>query len=344
MKAIVLGATGQIGSATCRALLRAGHELVACHRGFRSLQPELKERGCKEVVGDRHSSEEVARELQAGADCLIDVVPMVEADVEQLLAVSSAFGSIVAVSSAAVYADDQGRSLGSAKETGFPEFPPFIPESQPTVGPDTETYAGRKVLIERRLFDEAKCGVTVLRPTAIYGPFARDLREVWFLKRLLDRRSVVPLAYNGESCFHTCAAESVAAAAVAGAEAPGRRVLNVADADAPTVREIGETLLGPSSALEIVCFAGPPAGSVGMSPWSAPKPIRLDTTALVDLTGTRPHYRDVVGPAADWARRELQNWDWESAFPKLAAYPMPLFDYAAEDAFMREARGAASSA
>jgi nucleoside-diphosphate-sugar epimerase len=335
MRAVVIGATGQIGYAVCRALLREGHEVVACHRGRRVLQADLKRRGCDEVVGDRHTSEAFARTLKAGADLLVDVVPMTEADAEQLLACAEGYGAIVAVSSGAVYADDRGRSLGTAQQTGYPEYPDRIHESQRTIEPDAETYAGRKVAIERRLLDHEKSGMTVLRPCAIHGVYARDLREVWFLKRLLDGRSFAPLPYDGASVFHTCAAETVAAAVLAGARSGGTRILNVADADAPTVREIGETLLGANSRLELVCFPGPPGEGVGMSPWSIPFPIRLDVSALTELRGPLPRYSVAVAPTARWAAEQLKKTDWARAFPKLASYPFPLFDYDAEDAFMR---------
>lgn len=335
MKAIVIGATGQIGHAVCRALAGKGYEVVACHRGRRELQPDLKQAGCREVVGDRHDSEGILRELKRGADLLVDVVPMIQADAEQLLSHDEGFGAIVAVSTAAVYADDEGRSLGSAPQTGFPEFPGAIGDGQRTVEPDGQTYAGRKVAIERLLLGQADCDVTILRPCAIHGIYTQDLREVWFLKRLLDGRNFIPLAYDGASRFHTCAASTVAAAIVASAEAGGTRTLNVADGDAPTALEIGRTLLKGASSVEMVCLSGPPKDWVGMTPWSVASPIRLDTSSLAALIGTPLSYEETVRPTAAWAEAELKRGDWAGTFPKLAAYPFPLFDYDAEDAFLR---------
>jgi nucleoside-diphosphate-sugar epimerase len=335
VRAIVIGATGQVGFAITQALLAHSYTVTACHRGSRALQPELRKAGCKEAVGDRYTSESVAGALKAGADLLVDVVPMVDADAEQLLSVAGNFGSIIAVSTGAVYADDQGRSLQSAAQTGYPQFPPLIHETQRTVEPDAETYGGRKVALERRLLDGASCDVAVLRPCAIHGRYARDLREIWFLKRLLDGRPFAPLAYDGQSCFHTCAAEAVAIAVVASARAGGTRIVNVADSDAPTVRQIGQTLLGGTSEMEIVCLDGPPVNGVGRSPWSVPQPIRLDTSAALALCGDLGLYSDAVSGTAEWALAELRQRHWATTFPKLASYPFSLFDYAAEDARLR---------
>ena len=333
MRAVVLGASGQIGYAVCRALLDKGHEVVACHRGSRELQSDLKRSGCREVVGERHASDALARALASGGDVLVDVVPMVAADAEQLLSAAAGFGAIVAVSSGAVYADEQGRSLGSASETGFPEYPEVIHETQATVEPDADSYAGRKAAIERRLLDHSPVNTTVLRPCAVHGAFARDLREVWFLKRLVDGRRFVPLAYDGTSRFHTCAAATIAQAVLGSVAAGGTRILNVADGNAPTVREIGEIVLPEGTGPELLCFAGPPRNGVGRSPWSVPFPICLDTSALAALIGRPPLYQETVPPTAAWALEHIGE-DWTQSFPKLAAYPFPLFDYEAEDAVL----------
>ncbi len=70
-----------------------------------------------------------------------------------------------------------------------------------------------------------------------------------------------------------------------------------------------------------------------MSPWSVPLPICLDTSKLVSLIGPPPSYGEKILPTAAWALEELQG-DWTEAFPKLAAYPFPLFNYDAEDAYI----------
>lgn len=337
MRALVIGATGQIGYAVCRRLLDAGYEVVASHRGRRPLQEDLRQSGCQEVIGDRHESKEFARVLGSGADLVVDVVPMTSRDADQLVSSAAGIGTIVAISSCAVYADEQGRSLGSARETGFPEFPDFIEESQQTVEPDEETYAGRKVAVERRLLDGCGNKAVILRPGTIHGVYARDLREVWFLKRIVDRRPFAPLAYMGRSRIHTCAASTIAAAAVAGFEAGATGVFNLGDGDAPSVREIGETLIGPAGRMELIFLPGPPIKGVGDTPWSVPRAMRLDTSRLSALMGQPPVYAQSVRETVEWALSQLVG-DWQSAFQKLLAIYPPLFDYEAEDALVGNCR------
>lgn len=74
---------------------------------------------------------------------------------------------------------------------------------------------------------------------------------------------------------------------------------------------------------------------VGWSPWSVPVPFLLSTDAALAL-GYRPatDYAQAVGLSCDWLRQHDVE-TWQTAFPVLAAYPIQLFDYAAEDAFLK---------
>lgn len=49
------------------------------------------------------------------------------------------------------------------------------------------------------------------------------------------------------------------------------------------------------------------------------------------MIGPIPPYRETIGPTAEWAIEQLER-DRAQALSKLARYPFPLFDYAAEDA------------
>src|SRR5262249_5679746 len=87
-----------------------------------------------------------------GFDLLVDVVPFEADHAEQLLARD--VGAIVAISSASVYADGQGRTLDEATGVDdFPELPVPIPETQRTVNPGDATYSTKKVQLERRLLE-----------------------------------------------------------------------------------------------------------------------------------------------------------------------------------------------
>src|SRR5262249_10910128 len=153
-------------------------------------------------------------------------------------------------------------------------LPVPIPETQPTVDPGPETYSTRKIALERTLFDDVATPVTVLRPGPIHGPGSQLPREWWFVKRILDGRRVIPLAYRGTSRFHTTSVANVAAVTRVAIEAPANRVLNIADPSAPTVAEIARAIaqhMGyEGQILEVPGGAYPPP--LGRTPYSVPRP------------------------------------------------------------------------
>ena len=132
---------------------------------------------------------------------LVDVAAFTVEDATQLNTLSGRLGSMVAISSASVYTDAEGRTLDEASnlET-FPLFPVPIPEDQPTVAGSEETYSTRKVALERELLD-GPIRTAVIRPAAIHGPGSRLPRELFVVKRILDGRDVVVLVDNGEVAF-----------------------------------------------------------------------------------------------------------------------------------------------
>jgi|GEM_PF-5792239 len=80
----------------------------------------------------------------------------------------------------------------------------------------------------------------------------------------------------------------------------------------------------------------PPRG--GITPWSVPKPFTFADDAAREL-GYAPvaGYAAAVQPACEWlVEAAVGRGDWRALFPGLAAYPIDLFDYAAEDALLAE--------
>jgi nucleoside-diphosphate-sugar epimerase len=289
------------------------------------------------VVLDREVPEELARALARGADAVIDTVAYTAAHAEQLLQVQDHVGAFVVISSASVYRDDEGRTLDESRATGFPELPEPIPETHPTVNPGPTTYSTQKVALERQLLDHARVPVTVLRPCAIHGPGSVHPREWWFIKRMLDGRTAIPLAYKGQSRFHTSSVLNIAALVCTALENPGTRILNAADPEALTVARIGNAIsshLAYTGTLVPIATDGHPA-PVGATPWSVPRPFVLDTQAALSL-GYRPEvsYEETVSATCDWIIRQAAGRDWHEVFPVLASYPRNLFDYEAEDALM----------
>jgi nucleoside-diphosphate-sugar epimerase len=168
---------------------------------------------------------------------MIDMVAFHADHARQLIEVQHNVGTFVVVSSSSVYRDALGKTLDEAAQNGFPNLPVPIPETQPTVDPGPATYSTRKIALERTLHDDAATPVTVLRPGPIHGPGSRFPREWWFVKRILDGRKVIPLAYCGTSRFHTTSVANIAALTRVVIEAPANRVLNIADPSASSVSE-----------------------------------------------------------------------------------------------------------
>jgi nucleoside-diphosphate-sugar epimerase len=332
--AFIIGGTGQIGLALAETLLTAGWTVTVGSRGQRELPRGLAERGARTVVFDRDEAGALGRALGRGADALVDVTAYGPAHGRQLLDVQRDVGSLIAVSSSSVYRDVAGRTLDEAVANGFPALPDPVAETQPTVAPGDETYSTRKVALERVLLDAAAIPVTILRPAAIHGPGSIHPREWWFVKRMLDGRAVIPLAFDGQSRFHTTAVRNIAELARVALDLPGTRVLNIADPEAPSVAEIGAAIaahLGYRGRFLGLADRGFPA-TIGRTPWSVPRPFVLDTAAAWAL-GYRPvtTYAAAVGATCDDLAGVSPHGDWQARFPVLAGYPYDHFDYRAED-------------
>ncbi|MEM9795960.1 MAG: NAD-dependent epimerase/dehydratase family protein [Pseudomonadota bacterium] len=319
-RAFVIGGTGQIGLALAARLARDGWDVVL---GARRPPP---------VAGPwRHvamARDVLADGLGAGADLLVDCVGFDAGDAAQVLRVADRVGRIVTISSASVYRDGAGRSLDEARETGFPELPMPIPVDHPTVAPGPETYSTRKVAMERALLTGAPGRVTVLRPCAIHGAWSKHAREWWFVKRLLDGRRAIPLAYGGRSVFQTTSVDAIAEAVVAAARGDLPEIVNVCDGDSPDVAAIGRAVMAVMGVeAEFVPLPDVPfPPTLGVTPWSTPRPF----VPIADVAG--PPYAEVVAPAVRWLCDVVAGGDWQERLPVLAAYPRDHFDYALDDA------------
>jgi nucleoside-diphosphate-sugar epimerase len=263
---------------------------------------------------------------------LIDTIAFHPDHARQLIEVQHNVGTFVVISSSSVYRDALGKTLDEASQNGFPDLPVPIPETQPTVDPGPATYSTRKIALERTLFDEGARPVTALRPGPIHGPGSRAPREWWFVKRILDGRKVIPLAYRGTSRFHTTSVANIAALTRVVIEAPASRVLNIADPSAPSVAEIATTIaqhMGYQGQIAEVPGEDYPA-TLGGTPYSVPRPFVLDVRAAGEL-GYSPAttYADAVKLTCNWLV-ETADGDWLERFPWFRP-PPDLFDYPQED-------------
>jgi len=266
------------------------------------------------------------------ADLVIDTIAFDEDDVARYD--PEKVGRLIAISSASVYCDSRGRTLDEAAKNGFPEFEGPVTEDHSTVAPGPESYSTRKVRMENKALELFGSRATILRPCAIYGAYTRHPREWWFVKRVLDGRSSIPLAFEGTSQFHATSVTDMASAMSHMADDGCGGVFNMVDPDALTVAQIGERIASVFDRnVDFKLMSGGPDGRVGRTPWSVPKPFVVSGAKAEDMAYF------IVGAGFDEAihwLRDLNPADWRTAFPQLAAYPWDLFDYEAEDRFFDE--------
>ena len=322
-KALVIGGTGQIGLAVAERLAGDGWDVALCSR-----RPPPTPGPWQHIAADRRDRAAVDAALSEGADLVLDCIAFDVPDADQLLDHQDRIGRIAVVSSASVYADADGLTLDEAGAGGFPNFPVPITEEQPTVAPGPDTYSTRKVALERSLLVRAKVPVTILRPCAIHGPYSRHAREWWFLKRLLDGRKQIPLAFGGRSQFQTTSTRAIADAMAFSLGSSETQVLNVADADAPTVAEIGRAIMDASGiSAELVAMPDAPyPPALGGTPWSVERPMICASSVPNTVT-----YAEAVPRAIEWLIGATRGKDWREVLPQLAAYPKDHFDYDVDD-------------
>src|SRR5262249_34293647 len=80
-------------------------------------------------------------------------------------------------------------------------------------------------------------------------------------------------------------------------------------------------------------------GPVGETPWTDPNPIVLDTSASLE-TGYEPAvtYAAAIPKLVEAALLEAAGRDWRDVCPNFANYASTMFDYDAEDDFLRRLR------
>jgi len=318
--AFVLGGTGQIGRAVSQRLTEAGWDVTVGAR--REPDPPLDTRFARV---DRTVPGELEMAIAGGVDVLVDIVPLRTADGEQLRGLAGRVGSVVAISTGGVYEDDAGRPFGDPEAA----FPVPITEEQATVAPDGDDYHSTKRTIELALLEEAELQATIIRPCAIHGPHGRQLREWFFVKRALDGRRTIVLAHRGEGRFHTTSVDNLADLVRLAAKRPGSRALNCGDPDPPNVLEISRAI---AAAMDVdwteILLPGAEQGTLGDHPWNTPRPFVVDMTKASTELGYRP--------VATYAQAVERTIAWlVDARPAAATYMQPMFDYRAEDAFLR---------
>jgi nucleoside-diphosphate-sugar epimerase len=331
----VIGVSGQIGTAVARRMLHDGWNVRGLHNTPAPLPDDLA--AVQVTIGDRNDDKVLAGVLAGGVDGVVDTIAYTSEHAHQLLGFAGKIAAVAVVSSIAVYADEQGHSIGQ----GSPRWHEPIHESQPLVPATDSTYGGGKVLVENTLLEANRFPVTSLRPAAVCGPGSRHLREWWAIKRVLDDRAVVPLKYRGLSKFHPSSTANIAALAVHCLQLPGSRILNAADPDCPTVHEIVNLVADAMDhTWQVILLPDEhSSGPVGETPWTDQTPIVLDTSASLAV-GYQPadSYATAMPSLVEAARTETAGRDWREVYPDFASYAAAMFDYAAEDDVIAELR------
>jgi len=321
-RAVLVGGTGMIGRAAARALAGDGWDVVAVSRSG-TLPEGLAELGVQAATADRADDAQLRAALREGADVVLDTVAFTREHGEQLNALAGLVASLVVISSASVYADDEGRALDGVSE--FPLLPVPIPETQRTAEPGDANYSTQKAELEQTLL-EGPLPATLVRACAIHGPGAKLPRELFFVKRAVDGRRRVGLAWNGESRFHTTSVPNLAELIRLAAAQPGDRALNCGDPDPPSTLEICEAV-GRALDHEFDPVLLP--GDEVDNPWAAPRPLVVSMEAAERELGYRPvtTYPEAVRETCAWIVGELESgrsWD--------GTYLETMLDYAAEEA------------
>lgn len=347
--ALIIGGSGQIGRSTAARLGREGWSVTVASRTGATRDERFAGLDVTSLTLDRNDTAAVHR-AASGKDLVLDAVAFGPAHGSQLAALNGEVGSLVVISTGAVYRGENGTTSETAEDDEqFPQYPVPIPEDWQTLPTGGSDYGSAKADLERLLLGTEGLPVSILRPGTLHGPFSTSLHHWSFIKRALDGRRVVPLAYDGQSRFSTSAADNVAHLIELCAARPGRRVLNAADDDALSVEEIGRRvfeIMGHEA--EFVTFPGPPKeGRVGFNPWGIPKPIVLGMDAARRELGYTQaiEYDDALRLDIEWAveavrAAEAEGSDWSSVFPGVVhRYGADgWFPYAEEDAFLAMVR------
>ena len=338
-RAIVLGGNGPVGSAAALRLASAGWDVTSSGQAETRFPQDLRDAGVRFIRSGRYATDDLRQLLHEGADVVVDCVGYTAEHARMLVPFQRSIGTLVFISSKAVYTDDRGNHSNSEVP---PKFPGPVTEEQSTMTPsDTdynspEGYGANKVAAEHVLLDSGMA-VSVLRPSRIHGVGAKRPREWVFVKRVLDGRRHLLLARAGQGINHPTAAVNLAALVEFCATQPGHRILNSADPDAPdglTISRLVAAHLAHTWS-EVLLDATAP-DDLGDHPWNTLPRFVLDTSAAERL-GFVPvgSYADTFRAEVDWLVTSARAGDPHGILPPPDdPYFQRFFDYPEEDAWL----------
>lgn len=336
--AFVLGGTGFVGRHVARRLVEGGWGVSIGSRGETSIPDEVAD--LNHVVVDRTEDSSLEEALADSADVLVDVIPYELRDAQQLLALGDKVGSIVAISTASVYADDLGHTMDEATdEETAPRMPVPILETQHRADPGDATYSTKKAAIEDALLEQDEVPVSVIRPCAIYGPGDTQCREWFFVKRALDGRPFILLADEGKSIFHTTSVHNLAELVRLAAENAVHGAFNCGDPDPPDVRRIAESIRSAVGHQwdEVLLPRELSRDWKVRNPWGGFHPWIVAMDKAQEELAYEPvvTYDEAIVETVEWVIEATRGRDWREVLPKAADYLGDKFDYEAEDELIR---------
>jgi len=184
MKILVIGGTRFIGRHLAPELLAAGHQVTLLNRGS---NPEAAALGVTHIVGDRNDPTVLLNVL--AADEYDAVVDMILSDASQaahiVQACSNRIGHYIMLSTRSVYAAD----------VGSPILETDALEERPEMAYGYNKASAEQVLLSA--FQDSGFPATILRLPAIYGEYDYQIRERYFIRRLLEKRPHILLPDGG---------------------------------------------------------------------------------------------------------------------------------------------------
>jgi len=301
---LFIGGTGPLGQAAVPRLLEAGHEVALAHSGHHEA-PRLEK--LEHLHGER------AELLAPGgpaeswrAEVLVDTFAggATAGKAQELaqLARRSNARQVVAVSSIDVYRHCADAGVDDHPTAELARDPLPLIEDAPKRDETSKTHDN--VAMEAELTGAPR--ITILRPGAIYGPYANDrvLREWYLVGRVARGERSLPLPDGGTQLFHRVALDRVGRAVAAAVDrAPdGRFAANAADPRDFTYGALAALVAGR---LGWEWEIDPVPWASCDHPWNVRHPVIADITRLQEVLGVRE-------PDPVQATLAQIDWLWEN--------------------------------
>ena len=336
MEALVIGGTGPTGPHLVKGLLERGFRVAILHSG-RHEPPEIPPE-VEHIHTDAYDVARVSEVLHGRVfDLCVSTYGRLRRNAELL---AGRVGQFLSVGGFPSY-----RGYMNASILDPPGLPVPTREEAPRVERPEEDEKGFRVARSEEAVFEAQPDATHFRYPWVYGPRQPAPREWSIVRRILDGRPHIILADGGLSLSHFGYSENLAHALLLAVDQPEKaagQIFNCGDQEVLTLRQVVETISAAmgheweivSMPWEIAIPARPLVGQ----PWTTHRVVSL--AKIESVLG----YRDIVVPKEGLARtaRWLAGNRPEPGGIEEQILEDP-FDYAAEDALVRDYRQALAS-